>query len=55
MTVDVGDTVALTGTASDPEGESMTYAWTSDIGGLFSAPIVPCQATGPRPASQSPQ
>ena len=38
MTVDVGDTVALTGTASDPEGESMTYAWTSDIGGLFSAP-----------------
>ena len=38
MTVDVGDTVALTGTASDPEGESMTYAWTSDIGGVFSAP-----------------
>ena len=38
MTVDVGDVVALTGTASDPEGESMTYAWTSDIGGLFSAP-----------------
>ena len=37
-TVDVGDTVTLTGTATDPEGESMTYNRTSDIGGAFTNP-----------------
>ena len=35
MTVDVGDTVTLTGTANDPEGQSMTYLWESDAGGTF--------------------
>ena len=39
-TVDVGDTVNLTATATDPEGESMTYSWTSDIGGAFGSPTV---------------
>ena len=37
-TVDVGDTVNLTATAVDPEGESMTYSWTSDLGGVFGTP-----------------
>ena len=37
-TVDVGDTVSLTATAVDPEGESMTYSWTSDLGGDFGTP-----------------
>ena len=37
-TVDVGDTVNLTATAVDPEGQSMTYSWTSDMGGDFGTP-----------------
>lgn len=37
-TVDVGDVVNLTATATDPEGEPITHAWSSDIGGAFSAP-----------------
>ena len=37
-TVDVGDVVNLTATAVDPEGESMTYSWTSDTGGDFGTP-----------------
>ena len=37
-TVDVGDTVNLTATAVDPEGQSMTYSWTSDLGGDFGTP-----------------
>ena len=37
-TVDVGDTVTLTATAIDPEGEPMTFFRTSDIGGAFTNP-----------------
>ena len=37
-TVDVGATVTLTATATDPEGEPMTYSRTSDIGGAFTNP-----------------
>ena len=38
MTVDVGETVNLTGTASDPEGEAVTHTWQSDIGGTLATP-----------------
>ena len=34
-TVDGGDTVALDGTASDPDTPTLTYAWTSSGGGSF--------------------
>ena len=37
-TVDVGDVVNLTATATDPEGQSMTYSWVSDPGGDFGTP-----------------
>ena len=36
-TVDGGETVALDGTASDPEGDYLAYAWTSNGGGSFGA------------------
>ncbi len=34
-TVNGGGTVALTGTATDPEGDTLTYAWSSNGGGTF--------------------
>ena len=34
-TIDAGDTVTLTATAVDPEGQPMTFSRTSDIGGTF--------------------
>ena len=37
-TVDVGDTVNLTGTVTDPEGQPVTQAWSSDIGGTLGTP-----------------
>ena len=30
QTVDAGDTVTLSGTASDPDGDQLTYSWTHD-------------------------
>ena len=38
VTVDVGDTVNLTGTARDPEGLPVTVRWSSSIGGNIRAP-----------------
>ncbi len=38
VTVDGGGTVTLGGTSSDPEGDTLTYAWTSDGGGTFTTP-----------------
>ena len=37
-TVDASDTVNLTGTATDPEGQTLTYRWTSDNGGILNSP-----------------
>ena len=34
-----GDTVTLTATGMDPEGLSITYSWTSSIGGDFATPM----------------
>lgn len=36
--VDVGDSVTLTATATDPEGQPMTYSHVSDIGGSIANP-----------------
>ena len=34
-----GGAVTLDGTATDPEGDTLTYAWTSDGGGSFAAAV----------------
>ena len=36
--LDVGDTTQLTVIVTDPDGDPMTFFWTADCGGTFSAP-----------------
>lgn len=37
-TIDSGGSSSYTGIATDPEGQPLTYSWSSDVGGAFSNP-----------------
>ena len=56
ITVNGGGSVSLNGTAMDPEGDTLTYAWTSNGGGRFAnaaAPVTTWTAPAKTNALQS--